>query len=411
MSKPINVVMIGPKSCGKTSILSVMLLDIQGFITRMTTVNGAFADQAIRPSLEPVGMAHGALNAASNKLRGLVEAARKSPDVVDMDAGSIIGDLTLRVTPVVFRMGDHETELDFFDFPGGFYSQAQIDRNVEKGYRSWPKEDVEQWEDIVRTADVIMLAVDTTVQIGPKPLLKDKTYYERITNLIKDSIRRSMTTLIIVPVKCEHIVLRHKYDDVDDKIDVDFSKDGCTQLEQEVENLFPGLLSFVRDPSVWANVDAFFTPMITVGGIKCVGSHYDPDIARGVASFAPAIPKHYRQTPFLPKNCDKIFAMCLLRAYEPMDEEWKSKRTLWQRLTGAKSPFGTFFDELAKTINFYRMFGTYVANNRESITQYYPEGDARRALVPQWANWAECGTEDGCKTLNLVWLPGTVPVN
>lgn len=417
MSKPINVVMIGPKSCGKTSILSVMLTNIQEFITRMTAVNPAFSDQAIRPSLEPVGMAHESLKSAYAKLESLAEAARKSPDAVDMEAGAIMGDLSSRVTPVAFRMGESETQFNFFDFPGGFYSQAQIDRNAEKGFSSWSKADVEQWEEIVRTADVIMLAIDATVQVGQQPLLKDKTYYERITNLVKDSIKRSMTTLIFVPVKCEHLVLKYDYNDMSEKVDFDFSNEGCTKLEREVERLFPDLLSFVRDPDVFVNVDAYFTPMITVGGIKCVGSRFNSAISRGVASFAPALTKHYALTPFLPKNCDKIFAMCLLRAYEPMDEEWKSKRTIWQRLTGAKSPIRAFFEELANAINFNRMYGIYVANNRDFLTTYYREriqdeavSKAHIEMVPTWSGWSELGTEDGCKALNLVWIPGNVPV-
>lgn len=408
MSESINVVMIGPKFCGKTSILSVMLHDIQDLITRMTAVNAPFPDQAIRPSLKPVGLSSAVLGATYAKLTNIVAVARKSPNPVDVQDRSVMGYCDVRITPLVFSLGKCETQFNFFDFPGGFYSQAQIDRNVEKGYISWSKEEVEQWEGIVRGADVIVLAIDTTVQIGQVPQLRDRTYYQRITNLVKDSIKKSKTTLIFAPVKCEHIVLQYAYEEECEGIRVDFSRAGCVRLIHEIEKLFPELVSHVRNPDVWANVNAFFIPMITVGGVKCIGVRYDPKVREVVSEFSPALTTHYVRTPFYTRNCDKIFALSLFRMYERI----KIRRSTGQILPEVwfRDPLEVFVRELAESIDYKRMCGEYFAANKENLIEYFQNAIRDEELksvylghVSEWANRSAIGVaEDGCWALNPV---------
>ncbi len=409
MSK-LNIVMIGPKGAGKTSILSVMLHDIQQFIQRMDAGGGAFSDLAVRPSLEAVGMAHTTLSDGYAQLKNLAVEAKKSSRAVDMSVGDILGDMTVRSTPVSFKMGDHETELVFWDFPGGFYSQAMIDRNAKKDFLMWSREDVAQWENVIRNADVVLLAVDATTQLGADPYLKDRTYYPRITKLVKESIATSMTTLIFVPVKCEHLALAPEYDDVVGEIDLPFSKESCDKLREDVENLFPELVEYVQDPSVWGNVDAFFAPMITVGGIKCTGrSRFDPQRCCGTLQFSPVVPEHCDATKFHPMNCDKIFAMCLLRAYAGLAADWRQRASLLAKIVAkfkGKTPFEVFFDKLADSIGFNRLFGTFFANHPAFLRQL---GESGARLQEVYEQMARHGTEDGCATMNVVYYPTKVP--
>ena len=404
---PLNIVMIGPKGAGKTSILSVMLHDVQQFVERMAAANPVFADLSVHPSLEAVGMAHETLNNGYGQLKNLAVSARESSQSVDMSAGKILGDQTSRCTPVLFRMGRHEMLLNFWDFPGGFYSQDFLDRNAERGYSLFSREEIAQWEDIVRSADVILLAVDASMQLGEKPLLKDNSYYTRITSLVKDSIGRSMTSLVFVPVKCEHMALAPSYDDALDQIALPFDKNGCARLRTEVEQLFPELVRFVRDPDIWGNVDAFFAPMITVGGIRCSGRSFDPAAGKATIRFAPVVPAHSDITPFKPMNCDKIFALCLLRTYRALVEEWKENRTLWERVTSFfrnTTPFEKFFDQLAESIGFLKLFGTYFAEHPEFLAS---QGHGN--LQDFYAKLAGMGPEDGCATLNMVYFPTLAP--
>ena len=404
----INVVMVGPKGAGKTSILSVMLHNVQQFNERMCLHNQEFQSLAIRPSLEPEGMAHKSLDDGYGLLQGLArEAALTGTSTnysIDVRKGMIMGDVTSRTTPVVFSMGRHETRINFWDFPGMFYSQKQIDDDRKRGdERQFAPEDVAQWEETVRNADVILLAVDTTTQLGKDPILKDDTYYARITKLVKDSIATSMTTLVFVPVKCEHIALAPKWNDNSESIALPFKKDGLAKLRKEVEELFPELMEHIRNPNVWGNVDAFFSPMITVGGVKCAGREFDPRSGKGKVKFSPILPEHFEASPFLPKNCDKVFALCLLRAYQPLVEEWKKDRTIPERIKAwwtGKTPFEDYFDKLADAIHFRKMFGGFFAENPSFLTS-----QGRGDLQPTLEEMSKDGPEDGCTTLNFVYPP------
>ena len=301
MSNSINVVMVGPQGAGKTSILSVMLHDVEQFVSALTQSESSFRDLRVLPSLKALGQAHETLKNGHQQLNNLALAARKtggdSTASVDMSEGMIMGDKTSRCTPVSFKMGEHETVVNFWDFPGGFYSAAYINRNAEKGYALISKESISKWEEIIKNADVVLLTVDASTQLGSEPFLKDKTYYGRITELVKESIRHSMTTLVFVPVKCEHMAIDATYDEDLNEIETPLSKTGCQDLRTKVEALFPDLVKFVRDPEIWGNVDAFFAPMITVGGIKCNGRTFDPRTAKGMIRFSPIVPAHYALSP------------------------------------------------------------------------------------------------------------------
>ena len=78
MSSQINVVMVGPRGAGKTSILSVMLHDVQQFIQRMTANDSAFANLSVAPSIEAVGLAHETLKNGRQQLENLAVAARRT---------------------------------------------------------------------------------------------------------------------------------------------------------------------------------------------------------------------------------------------------------------------------------------------------------------------------------------------
>ncbi len=414
MSNSINVVMVGPQGAGKTSILSVMLHDVEQFVSVLTQSEPSFRDLRVLPSLKAIGQAHETLQNGRQQLNNLALAARKtgmdSTASVDMSEGMIMGDKTSRCTSVSFKMGRHETIVNFWDFPGGFYSAAYINRNAEKGYALISKESISKWEEIIKNADVVLLTVDASTQLGSEPFLKDKTYYGRITELVKESIRHSMTTLVFVPVKCEHMAIDATYDEDLNEIETPLSKTGCQDLRTKVVALFPDLVKFVRDPEIWGNVDAFFAPMITVGGIRCNGRTFDPRTAKGTIRFSPIVPAHYEKTPFLPQNCDKVFALCLLRAYKPLVEEWKKNRSPWETLWSffRKTPFEVFFDKFSESIHFGKMVGDYFIANRDVFKKQGWSDERVNELVEVFKTLHKDCPEDGCEALNPVYWPTNI---
>lgn len=415
MSNPINVVMVGPQGSGKTSILSVMLHDVEQFIKTLTQSDSSFGDVRVLPSLQAIGQAHETLKDGRQQLNNLALAARKSgrdsTASVDMSEGMIMGDKTSRCTPVRFKMGTHETDINFWDFPGGFYSEAYLERNAERGYAFISRESISQWEEIIQKADVVLLSVDASTQLGKDPFLKDKTYYSRISKLVKESIQHSMTTLVFVPVKCEHLAIDATYDEVVNEIETPLSKTGCQDMRKKVEALFPDLVKFVRDPNVWGNVDAFFAPMITVGGIKCNGRTFDPRTAKGTIRFSPIIPEHYDVTPFKPQNCDKVFALCLLRAYKPLVQEWKDNATPWEKIKAlffGKTPFEVFFEKLSDSIHFLKMVGDYYIANRDMFKNAGWSDEKIKTFLDEFQTVYKDFPEDGCEALNRVYWPTAI---
>ena len=394
----ITVVMVGPKGAGKTSILSVMLHNIQQFNERMCREHPEFQTEAVRPSLEPEGMAHNNLDEGYKQLANLArEAAATGASTnfsINVKKGMILGDQTSRSTPVIFSMGRHEARINFWDFPGGFYSEEKVG--------VFSAEDVAQWEETVRNADIILLAVDVSTQLGKEPILTDKTYYARITRLVKESIAKSMTTLVFVPVKCEHVALAPEWDARKESILLPFNKSGLAKLRKDVEGLFPELMEFIRNPDVWGNVDAFFAPMITVGGVKCAGREFDVQSGKAKVKFSPILPEYYEETKFVPMNCDKVFALCLLRAYQPLVEEWKNDRSVWETIKSwfsNKTPFEDYFEKLSDAIHFWKMFSGFFVENPSFLES---QGSELRQVFEEMS---KDGPEDGCTTLNFVYPP------
>ena len=150
--------------------------------------------------------------------------------------------------------------------------------------------------------------------------------------------------------------------------------------------------------------------MITVGGIRYTGrSEYDPVRFRGTLQFSPAVPEHPEAAKFRPMNCDKIFAMCLLRAYPGLVADWRENSTIWERLIArfkGKTPFEAFFERLAEAIGFNRLFGTFFVDHPAFLRQF---GEPGARLQEAYGQMAAQGTEDGCATMNVVYRPTHVP--
>ena len=398
----VNVCMIGPTGCGKTSVLAVMLNDVQQFISRLIA-NGEtnFGREDVRPSLvasNPLTQVR--LTNAYPCLEQLVVNAKKSGGKVDVEASGMISTGNAASMPLRLSIGRHSTEIVFWDFPGGFFSQTQVDRGA------FDADDVKTWEGIITRADVLLIAIDASVQLGEEDLLKDQTYYSRITELVKRSVDHSVTTVVFVPVKCEHLALTSEYDESLDQIVQRFEESRCLDLQARVRQRFGDLMAFAEDPATWTNIDAYFMPMITVGGIKSSGYRFDPVRRRGIVSFAPVLMEYLGKTPFAPRNCDKILALCLLRVYQQLVAEWKADRTILDVIRswfGDKTPFEAFFGELVRKFQFYPMMA------RKEIELWKTREDSEK--VAAWSAYLESqrGIQyDGCECLNACYYPLSV---
>lgn len=408
----LNVVMVGPRNAGKTSILADMLYNVENVIKDLCNSNPELRDANVMPTLKAVSdNDKSAFASGRQQLENLANAGRDTTESVDLNRGKITPTKTFSIRPISFKMGRIETTINFWDFPGGLYSEKYLEENERQGFALISAENIAKWEETVKNADVILLTIDASTQLGQDPFLKDTTYYSRITKLVKESIKRSMTTLVFVPVKCEHLALEASYNEAIDEVQIPFSKTGCKKLREEVEKLFPDLMSFVMNPDVCGNVDAFFAPMITVGGIKCTGRNFNPVTCRGEIKFSPVIPAHRDKTPFHPKNCEKVFALCILRAYKPLVEEWKINRSPWEALLAffkGKTPFEVFFDKFSHSIHFGKMIGDYFIANRDELKNEGLSDEQIKILLDLFKTLNKDCPEDGCEALNRVYWPTNI---
>lgn len=414
MSNSINVVMVGPRAAGKTSILADMLYDVENIIKGLCNSNPELRDINVMPTLKAISdNDKSAFASGRQQLENLANAGRDTTESVDLNRGKITPTKTFSIRPISFKMGKIETTINFWDFPGGFYSAKYLEENKRQDFALISAENIQQWEETIRNADVILLTINASTQLGKDPFEKDATYCSRIAKLVKKSIKRSMTTLVFVPVKCEHIALDPSYNEALDEIQIPFSKTGCRKLREEVEKLFPDLISYVRNPEVWGNVDAFFAPMITVGGIKCTERSFNPVTCKGEVKFSPIIPEHRDVTPFHPKNCEKVFALCLLRAYKPLVDEWRANAGRWERFKAwcaGKTPFEVFFDKLSVAIHFPTMFCSYFVSNPDFLNSQGEDGKTLQKAFEEYAKKCEEENvqEDGCIALNPVYWPTNI---
>lgn len=411
----INVVMMGPRGCGKSSILSVMLHDIQQFIENTMKNNPIFRDQAIAPTIKQVELlANADLSDGMRILKNLCNRARVTSDPFvprvdpeDENKDEVINPTQRPVSySIDFGMGNYHVLLNFKDFPGGFYSGSKLEANANSGYTVWSPEEIQEWESDIREADVIIVAVDATTQLGDKPTLNDKSYYDRIASLLRDSVKHSITTVIFVPVKCEHRVLNVEWNQAVEQCKYNFSTSACDDLRNEVDGLFPGLIDYFQKEDVYKNVDAYFAPMITIGGIRFAGMKFNAETGRAANSFVSAIPENYDETPFLPLNCDKVFALCLMRTYPLLVKGWKKEMGPIDKLKSwfsDKTPFEEFFASFAESINFNKMRFTYFMKHPEVLT-----GAGRDVAMSFVKQIAESGRYDGCEALN--WTYGATEV-
>lgn len=373
---PLNVVMIGSKGCGKTSTLAVMLHDVEQFINTLTANNPLFQETDKLPEISSGGMSASRLMDAYGQLRNLVADAKKHPDDINMIAGEIIGDETSNVNQIKFVLGDVSDTIQFWDFPGGFFSRKQI----EKGRF---QNDRKTWEKRIEDADIILLSVDASYQLQPRGRLKyDESYYERIMELIKKSISnnqnpQSRKMLVFMPVKCEHMVLDASYDSEDKVIDLSFDEHKSAGLQSQVVDLFPGLLDFCKKRT--NSVDVFFVPMITVGGIKCNrikldDSDFENSGLKATVGFGPILPEHHRVTPFKPMNCDRVFALCLWKMLNSLAQQWATNHKFKSFFSWFfDNPVQIFFEKLLMSIGMGRMWGNYMLRRIDDEPDLTPE--------------------------------------
>ena len=346
----LNVAMIGPRGCGKTSVLSIMLGEIDNFINKLNL------DKDVRQNCSPKIQAD---SFSVQTLKGVYQdlqsvAIRK---VEENGVGVVMSSSFHQVLPVDLTVCNITTTIAFHDFPGAYF--------VPEFHPQVSEEELTNCKKVISEADVIVLCVDVPSQIS----YSDKnmaaiyaSYTNYITKLVKESLENLSAnnlckTVLVLPVKSEFEILDTKPDPHNGYVQ-SMNPGNNDILYGKVRNLYKELFACLEKEDFPAN--AFYVPVITMGCVKATGMEYDVDSGRAHVEFGPVVEKqdlHYYQC-----NSSALLALCLWSAWELITEKYKENAGFFTKVLNffrGKLPTEYFKDELFKECSLIRMVFEY----------------------------------------------------
>ena len=346
----LNVAMIGPRGCGKTSVLAIMLSEIEDFVSRLNT--NPDVRQKCSPKIQADSFCVQTLKDVKRALQGVAK-----DDVVKNGVAVVMGSGKHNVYSVDLTVCNVSTSISFHDFPGAYF--------IPEFHKKLSPRDVTDFKNVFSNADVIVLCVDVPSQIT----FSDRnqaafyaSYTRNITGLIKESVaeeseNRLRKTVLVLPVKSEGELLDTVADPFNGyRQSINPQKNDA--LYHKVKTLYKDLFAYLEKEQT---VDSFYVPVITMGCVKATGMEYDVDSGISHVKFGPVVkgcPLHYYQC-----NSSALLALCLWSAEAVITQKYKASRGLIgvllanaRVLLGGKWPTEYFKDELLKECSLLRMY-------------------------------------------------------
>lgn len=351
----LNVVMIGPKGCGKTSMLSFLVTQFESFITNLKK-NDENVKKYCAPSVRvetPQG----------NKNLTLVCNTLQSVDKIN--------ELKGKGVPVLLGTGDHQIyvmnlsvagvdiDVNFHDFPGVYF--------IPEFHKRMDPAQLQNCENIVKNADVIMLCVDVPSQITypdtTRERWQEESYIKNIQKIIMDSLENISPagikkTVVVASIKCEAEILNTTPDDFAGYVQsIDPHKN--KGLYGEIKNLYQDLFKYLEEKQT-EYVDSFYVPVITMGCVKASGVRYDHEKDITNISFQPVFrgDLHHYQC-----NCLKALGLSLWSAAALIDKAYSDKANLYAKIKAVikgRYPTRYFYDALIKQCSLLEMYVQHI---------------------------------------------------
>lgn len=346
----LNVAMIGPRGCGKTSVLSIMLGELQNFINKLN--NKAEVKKYCSPKLGADDFSIQTLHGVYQNLQSIQtrNVLKDGVNVVMSNGNHNIYNIDLSVSGV-------STTISFHDFPGGYF--------LPESREHVRQERLDECRDVFKNADVIILCVDVPSQIS-NPVPQQKALYESytgyITQLIKDvasipSANQLSKTVIILPVKCEGVILDTTPGNGDYTQSINQKKND--HLYNSVKSLYKDLFAYLEDPAT--ATDAFYLPVITMGCVKAKGVEYDENMGASCIRFEPVI-KGY-DLKYYQCNSTSLTALCLWSAEAIITQKYIANASFLQRakvFLGGVWPTQWFRDKLFEECSLHKILWDYI---------------------------------------------------
>lgn len=277
----INVLMLGGKRCGKTTVLASMCNEI-GKVIAGTNMSFNISDDSTRARLEK------AIENISEKI-GVFETPLKRT-VVDDNQTDSWKTYSFRV-----RVGNRAISFKIHDIPGEWLTDTHQD-NVK-------------W--LINISQVIMIAIDTPYLFAK--MMDDKGYgkyheeYNKpaeITNFFKNSLTTdeiSGRMILFVPIKCERYYhLTHTT-----QLNA-FNRDYMQELAEAVFCGYGELMHYLRSTQeLVQNCSVAITPILSAGGIDFVRFYEDEETKRIVSLYQEAEFLEPYEKGYTPKFCEQ----------------------------------------------------------------------------------------------------------
>lgn len=294
----INILMLGGRRCGKTTVLASMCNSINQALTG--------ANLRIEPSDENTRRR---LSAAQSVIENKLGEFKVPLTRIKMDDSPTAAET--RYSFSVFSEGRKPFEtLNICDFPGEWITDAAKAQKVR---------------DYIAGCQVIIIAVDTPYMFSN---LTDKgfgAYHEEynktreITNFFKNSISAQHSSkdgsqlfkdklILFVPLKCERYYHLTKIKELNTN-----NRDYMNEIAEAVKKSYGELLDFFKStPELAASCTVAVTPILSAGGVDFVKFQKDEETGRLVAVYQEPEYLKADECGYSPKFCEQPMVYTLL---------------------------------------------------------------------------------------------------
>ena len=265
----INVLMLGGRRCGKTTVLSSMYTNI-GKVLAGTGLSLEVSDQKTVSELER----------ASEIIQDNIKMFEKPLTRIELDDNPTRESRSYSFRLTLEKGG--RIPFQIFDIPGEWLT----DPGKEVALRG-----------LIQNSQVIMLAIDTPYLFSK---MTDKGYgryheeYNKpleIANFFKNSLSvedMKERMILFVPMKCE----RYYNLENNPKLNI-FNREYMSELVDAICDGYRDILQYLRTPALAGSCTIAVTPILSAGGIDFVRFRRDPRTGKMIAL--------YQEPEFLPE--------------------------------------------------------------------------------------------------------------
>lgn len=287
----IQVMMLGARRVGKTSVLASMINRFN-FVTQDTNL-----------TLSKVSGAR-AVDDALNSMKGYFNGIHKvNEPILNLDTASTPGfdrfDLKLEIAG---KKNVRPRKIRFLDCAGEWITEYQNEEKIG---------------DEIEQSSVIVIAIDSVILMEKEGKYNGQNCMEQVTNFIKskmcpDDVLNSHKMVLFVPLKCE------KYFHQNEEVKSIYYGERMKQLNSRIKEEYSDLLGFLMKPNNKSHFTVAILPILTLGGIE-----FDEFLSSG--SFISTEEIQYRfcePNKFEPLYCEQPLLYSLMFEQEKINKNY-----------------------------------------------------------------------------------------